>query len=447
MHDFGPVKDHKAEKAGHQGAKPATIWPALVSEQPGDCGAIEQNVARIPTADEVYYRASAGPAADKQEGSIEWRLNVPGNLVEARYAVVAVNHSDQSWVALESSFDGKDFREFFRKSNAASPVDELAAATITRDEIPRGTRQATLRCRFETPENAGTYRMPGVGDALMTALYEPKNSQFEPIEIVYRWIEHRLSGDVERSHTEVVRSLPHEYAINVAGYRDPTMRSVSMRLVGAKTNVQTGYSDGKDVGVSDERSVIAYEWGRNIAEEMSYTSSRSADIASLNGDDGGTELTNRVIVAPTDLVADPRIRPATAFWSDGDPVAVVVDLKAERHFAGVRVSTHQPNAEYCHPQQIDVAASDDGSSWREIGSIAHGDVWNPPADYEPWEHDDDPTYEPLPAQGRLQYSFPLVFAEPMKGRFVRFTFKPQSGRGMGISEIQIFDAASAARVP
>ncbi len=113
---------------------------------------------------------------------------------------------------------------------------------------------------------------------------------------------------------------------------------------------------------------------------------------------------------------------------------------------------------------IEVAVSEDGRQWQSAGTIRHDDLWNPPGDYEPWEHDDrgsgphrpcfaggspsqtrrgafgvpDPAYAGLPAAGRWAYSFPLVFAHPLAGRHVRFVFAPLDGRGMGVSELQVF---------
>jgi len=45
----------------------------------------------------------------------------------------------------------------------------------------------------------------------------------------------------------------------------------------------------------------------------------------------------------------------------------------------------------------------------------------------------------LPAGGRLAYSFPLVFAPPLTGQYVRFIFTPLDGKGIGISELQVFE--------
>ena len=86
-------------------------------------------------------------------------------------------------------------------------------------------------------------------------------------------------------------------------------------------------------------------------------------------------------------------------------------------------------------------------NWHGGGTIRHDDLWRPPVDYEPWEHDDDPRYDGLPAGGRLAYSYPLVFEKAHSGRYLRLTYVPLKDRGMGLSEVQIFDHASSTRRP
>jgi hypothetical protein len=152
-------------------------------------------------------------------------------------------------------------------------------------------------------------------------------------------------------------------------------------------------------------------------------------------------LTNGIIIAPTDHTTTESVQTATAFWGPGEPVTFIVDLEASRPIAGVRVSSHQPNARYCHPATVDVAVSEDGNQWQTAGQIRHDDAFHPPGDYEPWEHDDNPKYDDLPAGGRLAYSYPLVFDKPLSGRYVRFVCTPQTGRGMGLSELGAFDRA------
>jgi hypothetical protein len=94
-----------------------------------------------------------------------------------------------------------------------------------------------------------------------------------------------------------------------------------------------------------------------------------------------------------------------------------------------------------------VAVSADGQSWQTGGLIQHDDLWTPPGDYEPWEYDQGWKFAGLPAGGRLSYGFPKAFMKPLTGRFVRFTFTTLAGRGLGISELQVFDAVTVSPWP
>jgi hypothetical protein len=192
---------------------------------------------------------------------------------------------------------------------------------------------------------------------------------------------------------------------------------------------------------------VVYRWDKPVALGKSYTASRSSSAASGNPDSGGRELTNAIVVAPTDEAASEAVQTATAFWDAGEPVSFVVDLEKAVQVAGVRVSTHQPNARYCHPATVEVAVSENGHDWMPAGVIRHDDLWHPPGDYEAWEHDDDPSYAPLPAGGRLAYTFPLVLAQPRSARFVRFACTPLNSRGLGLSELAVFARAEQSPWP
>ncbi len=137
-----------------------------------------------------------------------------------------------------------------------------------------------------------------------------------------------------------------------------------------------------------------------------------------------------------------RVQEATAGWSSGGQVVFVVDLGEAKDLAAARVCTHQPDEKYCHPKQVEVSASSDGHRWMRAGVIRHDDLWNPPANWLPWEHDDDPDFDGLPAKGRLAFRYPLVFARPLRGRFVRFVFEPLPGKGLGISELEVYDSVA-----
>lgn len=425
-------------RAGEQ-TETAELWPPLHAGLHKRTIHAEDSLFADDKPDGMY-KATLGAAVNGRDCWGVWRLAVPSDITGVEYHVVATNRSTASSVALGHSWDGQRFDEFFRKSDGAFPFDQQVRHTIAAKDVPPGARQAFLRGVFRARGGAGTYGMPGLQDVLIRVRHAPRDAAFRPVEVTYAWVEHRETGDVERSHTEVVRSLPHRYSINTAGRRDPTMLSVTLRLADERS--RAGYSDGVDVGPAHERPKVVYAFDEPLHLGRPYAVSRPASEASGNADSGGTELTNGIVIAPTDSTRSKPIQPAVAYWDAGEPVVVTLDLGAPADVAGLRISTHQPSARYAHPARVDVSVSDDGRAWRDVGVVRHDDLFHPPGDYEPWEHDDDPAYDALPALGRLAYSFPLVLDRPARARHVRFTVTPLAGRGMGLSELAVYGRAT-----
>jgi hypothetical protein len=418
-------------------AETTELWPVLHAGAYRQTAFAEDSVFTDKQPDGMY-KATLGAGVDGKECSVTWRLTVPTDITSATYGVISTNRSPQSWVSLRRSWDGSSFEQFHMNNDGDFPFDEQVLQSFR--DVPAGTRQAYFRGVFFCKDGAATYNMPGIQDLLMRVCHKPRDTTWQPVEVTYNWTEHRQEGDVVRSHTELVRSLPHRYTINVAGRRDPTMHWVRMSLQGYGGSARRyGYSDGIDVGLGWERTKVMYHWGKELAQGKPYTASRSSSSQSGNPDSDGRELTNGLVIAPTDYMRDKSVQAATAFWDAGEPVSVIIDLGDQARIAGVRASTHQPDAHFCHPGSIEAAVSEDGRQWQTGGTIRHDDLWNPPGDYEPWEHDDSPAYADLPACGRLAYSFPLIFVKPLRGRYVRFICTPLDGKGMGLSELQVFE--------
>jgi len=412
------------------------LWPVLHGGGYRET-ALEERDIYSRDATDSFYQATLGAGANGSPCFVTWRLPAPTEITEITVGARVCNRGD-GYVSLQHSWDGREYREFYRKSDGSAPFDLMVLKTL---KAPGGTRCAWVRCEFFTRRAASTYNTPGIQDIFIRAAHRPRSPAFRPLEVTYAWTEHGREGKVPRRHTRLVPSPRDEWEINVGGDRPPTMEWVRIRLQGeeaGKGKVKTGYSGGPEAaGAPREREKLIYRWGRNLARNAPYRSSRPASGA--NGDTGGKELTNGIVVAPTDYFTShwPEIlKSATAGW-EGE-LTIDIDLEREATLSGVRACTHQPNARFCHPARVDVLVSSDGKDWREVGKIHQDDLWSPPGDYEPWELDGDPRFEELPAGGRLAYRFPLVF-EPTPARHVRFHFTPLPGRGIGISELEVYD--------
>ncbi len=422
-------------------AETVELWPSLHDNLYKETAFAEDSVFSAKEPDGIY-KATLGSGVDNKECSVTWRVQVPNDIVDVCYTVIATIRGEKQWVSLQHSWDGEHFTEFHHHQDTGFPLDRRIAHKFNETDVPAGSRQAFFRAVFFAAWGSGTYNMAGIQDLLIRVHHRPRVRAFKPFEVTYNWTEHRQSEDVARSHTELVRRLPYRYNVNVAGKRDPSMNWVRVNLPGFSPDGKTkryGYSDGTDVGPTYERHPVSYRWGKNLALGAAYTASRPSSQDSKNPDTEGRELTNGKIIAPTDYVMDKSVQAATAFWEAGEPVTFVVDLGSNQAVAAVRVSTQQPNARFCHPKTVAVAFSCDGQDWKDAGIIKHDDLWNPPGDYEPWEYDQGWKYVNLPAGGRLAYSFPLVFEQKVSARYVRFTCTPLEGKGLGLSELQVFD--------
>ena len=207
------------------------IWPAL------HAGAYKQTAAAEADAfsdkePDGMYKATLGAGADGKECSVTWRLAVPTDITDVTYGAVSTNRSPQSYVSLQHSWDGRRFSEFDRNSGGGFPFDKQVIHAFAGGDVPAGARQASFRGVFFCKNGAATYNMPGIQDLLIRVHHKPRDAGFRPMEVTCHWTEHRDTGDVSRSHTELVAALPHRYAINVAGKRDPTMNWVRINLQG-----------------------------------------------------------------------------------------------------------------------------------------------------------------------------------------------------------------------
>lgn len=417
------------------------LWPALHDNLYKETVFAEDGIFSAKEPD-GHYKATLGSGVNNKECSATWRVQAPTDILDVSYVVIATCRTPKQWVSLQHSWDGEHFAEFHRHKDDGFPLDRRIEHIFTGAEVPKGARQAFFRAVCFTPSGAGTYTMAGIQDLLVRVHRKPRAETFKPFEVTYNWTEHRENADVIRSHTELVRKLPYRYVVNVAGKRDPSMNRVRLNLAGFRPDKGAegyGYSDRMDVGPGDERHPVVYRWGSNLALGATYTASRPSSPESKNPDTDGRELTNGKIIPPTDYVIDKSVQPATAFWGAGEPVVFVVDLGSNQPVAAVRVSTHQPNAQFCHPGSVAVELSTDAKTWDPAGTIQHEDLWNPPGDYEAWEYDQGWKYADLPAGGRLAYSFPLVLKGKALARYVRFTCAPLEGKGLGVSELQVFE--------
>jgi hypothetical protein len=315
------------------------------------------------------------------------------------------------------------------------PYDLMVNCPVA--SVPPATRTAYLRYEFETEQFARHYFGPGIQMATMTVHHQPRTTNFVPIAVTFCWTEHRESGDLERRHTELVTSATRDYTISVGGFRDPTMNWVRMNLKGyGPDGDKAGYSDGQDVGSSAHPPWVRYRWGKNVALGRPYTLVGAQDA---RNPDGGGDLTDGIIAPPDTYVSAKYMPTYVMFARDVSPV-ITLDLGSEQSVSAVRVHAGQEGGFHLsYPDTIQVETSSNGNSFAIAGSAGFNQVFDPPADYVPWELDQAAIFENLPAGGRLAFAYRVLFDHPVTARYVRITCGGRKGWGMLLSEVQVFD--------
>lgn len=416
------------------------VWsPSIVEgkhlDTTTDSQGLEVNLKPYFNTATLYAAVNGSPC------SATWKVETPTPIVGATYGGNVTVKSAGHRASLLHSWDGKTFLEDFRKSDGALPYDLVVNAAVAKVEPDR--RRLFLRYEFECPKATESWRAPGIQAALMTIHHEPRSSGFSPIEVTYCWVEHRAEGDVERRHTEIVTSPEHEYAIHVAGHRDPTMKWVKMSLKNADTP-KPGYSDGKDVGPGAEPVRAIYTWGTNLAKGRTYV--LEGKQSDKNPDAGG-DLTDGIIAPPEEYVSVKYMPTNVIFATDVSPVATI-DLGEPRPVAAVRVHAGQEGGFHLtYPESITVETSTDGKTYTRAGSASFAQVFDPPADFVGWEQEEGLQFEALPAGGRLAYAYRILLDKAVQARYVRITCAARKGWGMMLSEIQVFDKVSVDTKP
>jgi uncharacterized protein YjhX (UPF0386 family) len=215
------------------------------------------------------------------------------------------------------------------------------------------------------------------------------------------------------------------------------MRWVRVNLKGyGSQGYKRGYSDGQDVGPGAKPPWVRYRWGKDLALGRPYTIMGAQDE---RNPDGGGDLTDGII-APPDTYVSVKYMPTYVMFARDVSPAITIDLGTEQTVSAVRVHAGQEGGFHLsYPDAIKVETSADGNSFASAGLVGFNQVFEPPADFVPWEQDEATTFSSLPAGGRLAYAYRVLFEKPARARFVRITCQSRKGWGMLLSELQVFD--------
>jgi len=392
-----------------------------------------------------YSSAIVVPTLAGVPGSVTWRFDTPSDLLGATFGGSFLTRYSGSGdqVKLRYSWDGQNFTTAEVFDNDSAPTWD-ARLYATPDPVPTGARTIWLQYDVHSSVNASS-QSTGIQDVLLQVHHTPHDPAFAPVEVTWSWTEHRTGGDVTRQHTRVVTMTGEAWNLNVAGYRDPTMNWVRVRL--ANPGTPEGYDDGIDVGsaASYDMVKIGADWIDDLAFGRPYTVSRPA--SSSNPDTGGLELTDGVVIPPTPYQTSTLVQGQAAHWEGDAPVTVTVDLGSEQPVHALRVTTHQPNTQFGHAGTIAAYGLAADGTPTDLGVIQHDDIWSPSGDHLDWGYWRSGDFADLPAGGRLAHGYWLVLEAPVLASQVRLEILPLEGHGVGISEVQVFSAVSVSDWP
>nr|NIP27375.1 discoidin domain-containing protein [Phycisphaerae bacterium]NIR67763.1 discoidin domain-containing protein [candidate division Zixibacteria bacterium]NIP51756.1 discoidin domain-containing protein [Phycisphaerae bacterium]NIS53453.1 discoidin domain-containing protein [Phycisphaerae bacterium]NIU10935.1 discoidin domain-containing protein [Phycisphaerae bacterium] len=362
----------------------------------------------------------------KKQAYVVFRIDAPGDITRINYGGRFYNRAPESRIELFHSFDfGKTWNNAYSLTRTKPPWDAIHYEII--DNVPTATRSILFKYLLNSSQ-AGTSAC-SIYSVRMEVNHKPKNAAFKPLEVTFDWSE--LQQDyslVERSHTELIQTVPYKYNINIGGADHPIVNSLRIKLKGDLPNIRYGYSDGKDVG--GEKYVSRWvTYGKNLAEGKDYTVSVPSNNKWDAGDPDGNKLTDGIVGPPYAGGIGPRY--ALCWDKDTNP-EITVDLGSPQSCGAFRIhlSAGWPWWDALKGQvqdKVELLTSTDGKNYTSRGyfpiNLRRKDL--------PVNHmmPDDET-----ATG---FNYELVPPEPVRARYVRFKITPE--RTLTVSEVQVLD--------
>lgn len=400
------------------------LWPDLRGDAWRPLAAEARNVAT--RAEHPGYQAVMFAAEPREEASVVFRLDVPGDLAALTYGGRFYIRAPGAQVDLLHSFDdGATWTRTCSLTDTTTPWDIIRYEKAT--NVPAGVRRALVKYCWQAstagPGSCGLYAVR------MEAGFAPVDASFKPLEVAFAWKEVQEDRTtVARSHVQKVEKTPFVYTINVGGADHPVMESLRVNLAGARPPPPAyGYSDGRDVGGTrfKDRWVTV---GKVLSTGRPYTATVPSETNWGAGDPDGKKLTDGVVGSTYNggasysygVIYAPSTRPE-----------ITVDLGEVRQCGAFRVHVGgYPFRDALKGEiedKIEVLTSVDGRSFASAGFIDTDLRWKDlPVNFM-W-----PQEETLMACNAA-----LILERPVEARHVRFAVTP--ARLLGITEVQVLD--------
>lgn len=362
-----------------------------------------------------------------QEAYVVYRIDAPRDITRVTYGGRFYNRAPQAQIRLSHSFDGgKTWHQSYSLSDTEPPWDVIRYESV--DDVPSGVRSVLLKYRLGASQ-AGSSAC-SIYSVRMEVNHQPVAPGFKPLEVTFRWNEVQADRSlVERSHTQLVNSVPFRYPIHVGGADHPVVNSLRVRLAGPAPGAQLGYSDGKDVGGSKfiDRWVTC---GRNLLEGKPYTVSVPPTGQWEGSDPEGKKLTDGIVGPP--YAGGIALRYACAWDTKSGQPEITVDMGKSQTLGAFRVhlTAGWPWWDALKGEvkdEVEVFTSADGKTYQSQGKF-NMDL----------RRKDVPINHMLPDEETAGgWNFEHLLQRPVRARFVRLKITPR--RILGVTEVQALE--------
>ena len=263
----------------------------------------------------IWPRCVPRRAAKKPTWS--FASTAPSDITSVTYGGRFYNRGAQAQIDQLHSFDGgKTWACSYSLTDTTSPWDVIHYEKI--ENIPAGTKSVLFKYRWNAA-NAGP-DVCGLYAVRMEATHRPASEERKPMEVTFTWNERQEDyTTIQRSHTQLVETLPCTYEINVGGADHPVMESLRINLKNEPTSgappVEYGYSDGQDIPDAPKFQDRWVTYGKNLAEGKPYTCTAPSRDNWGAGDPDGKILTDGIVGPPYTGGTAYRYG---AMWNKGD---------------------------------------------------------------------------------------------------------------------------------
>jgi len=400
------------------------VWPDLQAKKYMPYIVEQENI--VSEEKHIGYQGVMHAIEPKKQAYVVFRVDAPGDITRINYGGRFYNRAPESRIELLHSFDaGKTWNKTYSLTRIKPPWDVIHYEII--DKVPADTRSVLFKYLLNSSQ-AGTSAC-SIYSVRMEVNHKPKDATFGSLEVTFDWSEPQQDYSlIERSHTELIHSVPYRYNINVGGADHPLVNSLRINLKGTLPNVRYGYSDGKNVG--GEKFVPQWvTYGKNLAEGKAYTVSVPSNNNWDAGDPDGKKLTDGIVGPPYAGGIGPRY---ALCWDKGTNPQITVDLGSPELCGAFRIhlSAGWPWWDALKGQvkdKVELLTSTDDKNYTSRGFSPMNLRWK-----------DIPVNHMMPDdETATGFNYDLVTPDPVRARYVRFKITPQ--RTLTVSEVQVLD--------